>query len=127
MYGKESLTFYCSKECQITHRKTHKSECKYANYRNQLYRTAVLAKNIFFGVRKEVYMFNIQEVVKKDDIIRLTMGTCSYENADVIFDFPGHLFATGDDQEAVLAYWSGPEAMMKMHKLITSALEGRDA
>jgi hypothetical protein len=55
-HGNPSPTFYCSRECQATDYKQHKTTaCRDANARKQLWRGAKLAQQMFFVYREATF------------------------------------------------------------------------
>ena len=117
VHGETCEAFYCSKDCQTAHWETHKSACKNARYRKQLYRAGELTQKIFMDMRKAAFIADVKKVEKKEGIIYTKDG--GHVNRDLLFKFPEDMLAGPEDHEVLLSHASGPPALMMMHKFVT--------
>jgi hypothetical protein len=70
---KSSPTYYCSKDCQRDHRKTHEFHCKLAIDRSQLFRIGRLVQWAFYESIKAMWSDGILDVEKVEDTDRVEL------------------------------------------------------
>jgi hypothetical protein len=123
---KHAITFYCKKECQIAHWKTHKTDCKAHQTRQLLYRAGSVLQDIFYKYRE--LMFD-RYIVRKE-----TKGntTFLYEGCyptiitelDILIPFPHQLVTTDEEKKALLAHLSCTDAVVFMSDMVKYFLKG---
>ena len=116
-------TFYCSKDCQVTDWKNHKTNCKLANDRKVLKRAGDLLLDTFCDIRKAAFDINVVKVEVQGD--KLHVWEVEYETNEMLVDFPKDLFATENDARTMLTWWACSDAMSTMIVMVTSAVKGQ--
>lgn len=125
-HGNLSPTAYCSRECQEADWKKHKVECRYANYRKQLYRGALLVQQAFYIFRLIAFDFELAEVRSINGSLRIRVDRSELSSgAAPLYNFPDHLFSNFDDKKAVLCWLASDEAIAYMHELFSKTLKGK--
>jgi hypothetical protein len=110
--GNESPpTYYCGKDCQREHWKTHQTDCKLASDRKQLFRLARLVQWAFYASTKAMWSDGILDVEKVEEVDGVQLRVKRYLKHDLL-DFPsfpesgfagyGGMLEEGDEQ-AMLA------------------------
>lgn len=121
--GEPSPTFYCGKTWQESNWKIHKTVCKHANYRKQLYRAGTLVQNAFHSTHQESFDSKVAKIVKQSERPQASHGKSDNEESFLVC-FTETMFENEQQKRLLLSWYSCNEAVARMSKLVTAALEG---
>ncbi|KAK3691780.1 hypothetical protein LTR37_018438 [Vermiconidia calcicola] len=121
--GNESPTYYCSNECQKSDFGQHKTVCRYANARKQMYRGAALLQNVFYMFCRTMFVYSITDVEHKHDELHIHVPFFASAPGP-LYAFPDNLVRTDDDRKAILTYGSCRNAVGYMHELAKHSFKG---
>jgi hypothetical protein len=118
---KSSPTYYCSKDCQRDHRKTHEFHCKLAIDRSQLFRIGRLVQWAFYESIKAMWSDGILDVEKVEDTDRVELRVQRCQKHDLP-DFPsfpesgftgygGGVLEEGDEKAVLAASARNPHVV----------------
>lgn len=122
-----SRTAYCNKECQKVDWGTHKTACKDARTRKQLYRAGELVQTLFYDLREVAFDNVINGVEHKGDRLIVSAGYWDLPPSKIFTRFPTHLFPDAGDKQAMLVWNACGDSVCCMHELVETCLTGKFA
>lgn len=117
-------TGYCSKECQVRQRLTHKKFCKDIQLENVLKRTTELVQQSYFKFREDTWNPDIIKVeLQGNDIVM-------YDNAEsndkVLYrSFPNHMVTDPHLKAAVLFVNTCNQPLVHIYQLLKQLTQGK--
>jgi hypothetical protein len=127
-HGEHSPTFYCGKDCQQKHWQTmHKTECKAANHRKQLYRAGAILQHMFEVAQRLSWCENIQEArwAEQDGQEKLIVRLGEFITARDLLGFPDEILPDQRAKQALLAHGAGMFAVATLSRTLGQLLKGK--
>lgn len=126
-----SDTCYCSKACQKADWEPHKSVCRLANARKQLYRGAALVQEVYYAFRETAFDIDPED-------IKVIGGKIHFSLAKIVnieemakapewplFPFPKSALPELKDRQTLLVWNNCDDAMAYMHEFFEKAFKGK--
>ena len=121
-------TRYCSKECQKEHWRTHRKDCKAAQGRRLLYRSASLVKALFYVYAEITFTWAYFRSVERHGpyrVVYLEEERSNIRNTMLVpFSTVTELVSDRKEQEAILSHLSCNEAVAKFGPMLANMIKG---
>ncbi|KAL8694685.1 MAG: hypothetical protein Q9218_000696 [Villophora microphyllina] len=126
--NRKVFTRYCSKECQKEHWKVHKLDCKAAQTRRILYRSANLLKALFYVHQEFAFTWAYFDKIERHGRFRLVYIDQEKSNARKTLLIPftniTNFISDPHEQEAFLTHLSCNEAIARFGPMFAEMLKG---
>jgi len=115
---------YCSKECQVAHRKTHRIDCLDLELATILERTADVVHKAYINFRESTWdTANSKVGIRGDEI--MVYDDFIPHRSPLFIPFPNHLVKHEGVKEAVLTFDTCNEPLVYMEELFQQLLHGK--